>query len=673
MPASAAGRVQLTRSFNCWCGGRDSGLQSLRASAPDVGPVAVPRQMFELWRAGLAGRRAISWFGTIFGLTVILILTTVFNMPEGYLDLPERNFVQAVVSILLSGLVLAVGKLILRVLPTPYPMAVPLVIFAAVGVLHWLTLVVLPFSGLVAIAPPPLSLAANVIQAVFWLSVPAVALAGYDRQVEATRLLRAQRDYLSRTRAEVRLRSREIWQESSALVEHVVVAGLENFKRRLASLGSGGELSAAADAKALALELRDFSESTVRPISHRVVSSADALERRESVPSSLPDEPTPRTSLSLAALLRSATAVEPFQPTATILITAIITVPSALYLSHADRTFALLVVGLGLQWLILAGARRYLHPSMRRMMPMTRLLLVVVVYFAAAVVLAAVMLLARPDISPQLKTISFEWAIVASLISASVGVIAAVGYRWRGVKSELIATIEATQWESGRLTADVESQSRELASVLHGTVQGGVVAVAVKLRQAAVSSAPVMPTLESATRIAETELARIIAATNGVLEMRPTSGDEPGSLRSGLESIVESWRGGIDVSISLDEEQARRIDAVTSRSIAVLGVVREAITNACRHGNAEHVYITFETSSHELTIVIADDGAGSSVATRQGLGLQTIGEVGVWQLRPSELGGCQLTVTIPWALHAYTDAGASPLASSADRLGGAAL
>lgn len=82
-------------------------------------------------------------------------------------------------------------------------------------------------------------------------------------------------------------------------------------------------------------------------------------------------------------------------------------------------------------------------------------------------------------------------------------------------------------------------------------------------------------------------------------------------------------------------------------------ILREAISNAVRHGLPDKVTVTFTLSSGELIIVVTDDGKAVDPALWQsGHGLQTIKtraqDIGAdlnWQ-RPAS-GGCQFTLRLP--------------------------
>jgi signal transduction histidine kinase len=77
-------------------------------------------------------------------------------------------------------------------------------------------------------------------------------------------------------------------------------------------------------------------------------------------------------------------------------------------------------------------------------------------------------------------------------------------------------------------------------------------------------------------------------------------------------------------------------------SDAVLKVVREAVQNACRHAQAEHITIRLERRGDEMTVFVEDDGRGFDPAAPL---LDETGHFGlsIMRARAARLGG-RLTV-----------------------------
>ena len=58
-----------------------------------------------------------------------------------------------------------------------------------------------------------------------------------------------------------------------------------------------------------------------------------------------------------------------------------------------------------------------------------------------------------------------------------------------------------------------------------------------------------------------------------------------------------------------------------SSASALVGIIREAATNALKHGRAKNVYVRVTTTSSETNLTIFDDGAGAASTIADGCGM----------------------------------------------------
>jgi signal transduction histidine kinase len=125
---------------------------------------------------------------------------------------------------------------------------------------------------------------------------------------------------------------------------------------------------------------------------------------------------------------------------------------------------------------------------------------------------------------------------------------------------------------------------------------------------------------------------------------RPASADLPRE----LERLADLCENVMGVACVIGGNGAPRI-AAEGDGAAVLLLVREAVTNAIRHGKARHVDITLLADGALRTVVVADDGAGLGSVPAEGVGLVSM------RARAESLGG-RLTVESP-AVGGSTPAG----------------
>jgi signal transduction histidine kinase len=88
-----------------------------------------------------------------------------------------------------------------------------------------------------------------------------------------------------------------------------------------------------------------------------------------------------------------------------------------------------------------------------------------------------------------------------------------------------------------------------------------------------------------------------------------------------LEEIAETWRGlcNIEVSFAPEVESAISQDQICVET--VLEIIREACSNAIRHGSAERIWLTLEIEGTDLVrVTVTNDGNARDKGGKPGLG-----------------------------------------------------
>lgn len=138
--------------------------------------------------------------------------------------------------------------------------------------------------------------------------------------------------------------------------------------------------------------------------------------------------------------------------------------------------------------------------------------------------------------------------------------------------------------------------ARGFATQLHGDIQSKLLGIATAIDHKFLS-----------THAVATELNSVIDSLQLLHDQpadRETSG-QTDSLQQRLWSIMDSWRGL--VTITLDDESAKRLVRHLEQSPELLEVVREGITNAHKHGLATAVSIVCHDRG---VLTITDNGYG---------------------------------------------------------------
>ncbi|CAN0624101.1 Histidine kinase [Burkholderia multivorans] len=98
------------------------------------------------------------------------------------------------------------------------------------------------------------------------------------------------------------------------------------------------------------------------------------------------------------------------------------------------------------------------------------------------------------------------------------------------------------------------------------------------------------------------------------------------TLDAGLVSTLSAWIAGYSERTGLRTSFVCAADARLAQlagpgAVAVVRVAQEALSNVAKHARASHADVRVETDETHLSLVVVDDGAGFSRASRRGYGL----------------------------------------------------
>jgi len=215
----------------------------------------------------------------------------------------------------------------------------------------------------------------------------------------------------------------------------------------------------------------------------------------------------------------------------------------------------------------------------------------------------------------------------------------------------ILQRVDDERKRSGKLVLRAqEEERRRVARDLHDEVNQALTAILLRLEALSQDSPP-----ERAAEV--TELKRLASQAmdellNLARQLRPTALDDHGLLpaieaqlrnfgeRTGIEARLDS-SGETD---GLDEE----------KQTVVYRVAQEALNNASRHANAQHVEVSLAVAGHGAELRVRDDGVGFDPVSRNGngLGLEGMAERarlvgGELDVRSSPGSGTELTLRVP--------------------------
>jgi two-component system NarL family sensor kinase len=220
-----------------------------------------------------------------------------------------------------------------------------------------------------------------------------------------------------------------------------------------------------------------------------------------------------------------------------------------------------------------------------------------------------------------------------------------------------IAIERARLFEKSAQLGALEERNR-LAREIHDTLAQGLTAVALKLESADAwlqderSLDKVEKNIREALELTRLNLEE---ARRSVMDLRAASLDGR-TLEAALRELAQEQASESGFELTFESVGGRQLPIRVE--VGLFRIAQEALSNVARHAGATEVYVGTVTSPSEVTVIIADDGAGFDPARvpadRFGLvGLNERAKLLGGQLRlESDPGvGTRLEVTIPLQQH----------------------
>jgi signal transduction histidine kinase len=170
--------------------------------------------------------------------------------------------------------------------------------------------------------------------------------------------------------------------------------------------------------------------------------------------------------------------------------------------------------------------------------------------------------------------------------------------------------------------------------VLHGNVQSALTAALTRLQREAVIDAVTV-------ELVKQDLIRAESAINSNLH-------DSLNLEDGLRQVVRAWDGICNISIDVSERAKRALVRSADSEFCVNEIVKEAVSNAVRHGEASEAKIDIDRIADDiLKVDVYNNGKSLSNSDTSGIGSEMLDEICLhWELK-SERKGVRLTAELP--------------------------
>jgi signal transduction histidine kinase len=202
-------------------------------------------------------------------------------------------------------------------------------------------------------------------------------------------------------------------------------------------------------------------------------------------------------------------------------------------------------------------------------------------------------------------------------------------------QAQLRAIVEELRLLNSQLRQQVWLDQKMLATELHGSVQATLHATALQLSKI---DQPTIADLEKVRDAVDRALARL----------GQTSYLEGESFDQVLADISEVWEDTCKIEYRI-QPQAQQALEQQSLARSTIEVLREAITNAIKHGKAKNISVSITKNGQLLDLIVDNDGS-EIVTGQQGLGASVIAELTHSHTLHSSRAGVRFTATIALGL-----------------------
>ena len=373
-------------------------------------------------------------------------------------------------------------------------------------------------------------------------------------------------------------------------------------------------------------DIVNVSENVVRPLSQEVQA---ALPRESEGGQSLP-KVSPRRVLYLA------TVVAPFQPVGMPLVIFMLFFSASLFLVPRETGLLLIALTVFGVWASHFIGARVLHQRLPRWPLRWRVVITTVVYSAGFFVSLGAILAYRGygTTLDRMGTIVYVLFIV-SLTSWGLALIPAIREGQREIIADMHATSASLMQVRARNEVRLRREKQWLSAIIHGDIQAILMATAMKVQKVSHSS---------------DELVQVINDTRDAIIScfeREAGTTTAKTLDMVQQQLTDFWSGLVDVSWEISSEAVGAIQGDGDLTEMVFHVLREALTNAAKHGSASHAHIDLTVSDHLLVCRVSDNGVNRPDEERAGSGTQFFRAVADMVTLDYTKNGTVLTLHLP--------------------------
>lgn len=447
---------------------------------------------------------------------------------------------------------------------------------------------------------------AGIISVTVILSLTAIVVDGIREHQRRLQALLMTRQALDEARAQTVLGIEDRQEEVARRIQEGLLAELTT-------------LDPARPEESVAL-LQHTATEVVRPLSHDLAASVPSWQPRALTRQEL--------RIDWGQVLRDATYQRPFRPWAT--GCCLMAFGVTFLLTFFGPLSALMTVASAI--LISAGWFGLMNRMTERVLPRMGLPARIVLISTANLIGGFLIGAAQYIASGRSADAAVTWAstmLFTFIFSWLLTITGAVERQRERLQVSLEEDERELRWQLARIHQVQWFQQKALSRALHGPVQSAVTAAAIRL-DSAVREGASSPELVH-------QLQEQITSSIAVLDRTHSA---VASTDDAIELLTRSWAGVCEVTGAVEGAAGSMLQGDDVARACAADLVTEAVSNAVRHGRAQHVRVSVTGGSRTVELSVVDDGTATPVeGERKGLGSSILEDCTLeWSRTPGNAG-----------------------------------
>lgn len=350
-----------------------------------------------------------------------------------------------------------------------------------------------------------------------------------------------------------------------------------------------------AESMAIAAELKGFLNNQVRPLTAALRTAANRLV--------MPTRAERNAFWAVVQLPKRSRLTNSIFPETTFFIMLLSYIAAPLWLLDASWVPVNTVMSVTFL-LVLLGAKR-ISKSWPPLPTAITSILVIATSVLAVIPTFAVIVWAHPG-SQSALVLSAALLWCSSICMGMLAYLDSLDYQANKFLDELQEENQLLGREMAVFEQQLWAARRNWSIIIHGTVQAALTAALTRLNA---------PNIDEETiTLAKQDLQRAVDALN-------TPPSTSVNLPVAIEELVGTWRGVCDIEISVAPRLLESVAADGRTSMCVNEILKEAVSNAVRHGDANQISVKLaEAGESELELNVWNNGAKYVAGGRKGLG-----------------------------------------------------